>query len=125
MKNLKPFFNLSTYLIFLSALFIAKGAYSSNLLQQNIPDKNNQAAQYLQCYPLHTDHKEECIKKLDKYVPSDYKAESEAYKQFVYDMERLGFANFLTSKYKKFLQYETKKFNIRLVKFRLDNGIRY
>ena len=35
------------------------------------------------------------------------------------------FANFLTSKYKKFLQYKTKKFNIRLVKFRLDNGIRY
>ena len=96
MKNLKPFFNLSTYLIFLSALFVAKGAYSSNLLQQNIPDKNNQAAQYLQCYPLHPGHKEECIKKLDKYVPSVYKAESEAYKQFVYDMERLGFANFLT-----------------------------
>ena len=35
------------------------------------------------------------------------------------------FANFLTSKSKKFLQYETKKFNIRLVKFRIDNGIRY
>ena len=36
-----------------------------------------------------------------------------------------NFANFLTSKSKKFLQYEVKKFNIRLVKFRLDNGIRY
>ena len=36
-----------------------------------------------------------------------------------------NFANFLTSKSKKFLQYETKKFNIRLVKFRLDNGMRY
>lgn len=95
MKNLKSFFNLSTYLIFLSALFVAKGAYSSNLLQQNIPDKNNQAAQYLQCYPLHTDHKEECIKKLDKYVPSVYKADAELYTQFVYDMEKLGFAHFL------------------------------
>ena len=36
-----------------------------------------------------------------------------------------NFANFLTSKSKKFLQYEAKKFNVRLVKFRLDNGIRY
>ena len=36
-----------------------------------------------------------------------------------------NFANFLTSKSKKFLQYEVKKFNVRLVKFRLDNGIRY
>ena len=36
-----------------------------------------------------------------------------------------NFANFLTSKSKKFLQYEVKKFNVRLVKFRLDNGMRY
>ena len=36
-----------------------------------------------------------------------------------------NFANFLTSKSKKFLQYETRKFNVRLVKFRLDNGMRY
>ena len=36
-----------------------------------------------------------------------------------------NFANFLTSKSKKFLQYETNKFNKRLVKFRLDNGMRY
>ena len=35
------------------------------------------------------------------------------------------FANFLTSKSKKFLQYEANKFNKRLVEFRLDNGIRY
>ena len=35
------------------------------------------------------------------------------------------FANFLTSKSKKFLQHETNKFNKRLVKFRLDNGMRY
>ena len=36
-----------------------------------------------------------------------------------------NFANFLTSKSKKFLQHETNKFNKRLVKFRLDNGMRY
>ena len=35
------------------------------------------------------------------------------------------FANFLTSKSKKFLQYETNKFNKRLVEFRLENGMRY
>ena len=35
------------------------------------------------------------------------------------------FANLLTSKSKTLLQYEANKFNIRLVKFRLDNGIRY
>ena len=36
-----------------------------------------------------------------------------------------NFANFLTSKSKKFLQHEENKFNKRLVKFRLDNGVRY
>ena len=35
------------------------------------------------------------------------------------------FANFLTIKSKKFLQYEAKKFNVRLVKFRLENGMKY
>ena len=35
------------------------------------------------------------------------------------------FANFLTSKSKKFLQHETNKFNKRLVEFRLENGLRY
>ena len=35
------------------------------------------------------------------------------------------FANFLTSKSKKFLQHETNKFNKRLVEFRLENGMRY
>ena len=35
------------------------------------------------------------------------------------------FANFLTSKSKKFLQYEANKFNKRLVEFRLENGMRY
>lgn len=34
-----------------------------------------------------------------------------------------NFANFLTSKSKKILQYETNKFNKRLVKFRLDNEV--
>ena len=36
-----------------------------------------------------------------------------------------NFANFLTSKSKKFLQYEANKFNKRLVEFRLENGMRY
>ena len=35
------------------------------------------------------------------------------------------FANFLTSKSKKFLQHEANKFNKRLVEFRLENGMRY
>lgn len=35
------------------------------------------------------------------------------------------FANFFTSKSKKFLQYETNKFNKRLVEFRLENGMMY
>lgn len=96
MKNLRSFFNLTTYLIFLPVIFFAYVAYSSNLPQQNLTNQDSQAAQYLQCYALNPNNKEQCIQKLDKYVPSTYKADSTLYKQFVYDMERLGFANFLT-----------------------------
>ena len=96
MKNLKSFFNLTTYLISLPVVFFAYKTYSDNLGQQSLEDKNSQAIQYLQCYPLNPENKAQCIKKLNKYAPSDYKPDTELYKQFVYDMERLGFANFLT-----------------------------
>jgi hypothetical protein len=96
MKQLTSFFNLSIYLTLFSVIFFAYEAYSSNLSQQNLTDQDSQATLYLQCYPLNPQNKEQCIQKLDKYVPSTYKADSTLYKQFVYDMERLGFANFLT-----------------------------
>lgn len=95
MKQSTSFFNLSIYLTLFSVIFFAYVAYSSNLPQQNLTEQYSQAAHYLQCYPLNLQNKEQCIQKLDKYVPSTYKADSTLYKQFVYDMERLGFANFL------------------------------
>lgn len=95
MKNLKPCFNLSPYLIFLSIGFVAYQAKAVNLPEQNLQDKNSQVIQYLQCYPLNQENKKQCIKALDQYVPSDYKADAELYTQFVYDMEKLGFAHFL------------------------------
>ena len=96
MKQLKSFFNLPIYLTLFSVIFFAYRAYSSILPQPNLTDQDSQAAQYLQCHPLNPQNKEQCIKKLNEYAPSDYKPDTELYKQFVYDMERFGFANFLT-----------------------------
>ena len=67
MKNLKSFFNLTTYLISLPVVFFAYKTYSDNLGQQSLEDKNSQAIQYLQCYPLNPENKAQCIKKLNKY----------------------------------------------------------
>ena len=51
--------------------------------------------QYLNCYPLSSDNKKQCVKKLSEQYLKKHLSDSKYVKSFQYEAEKLGFRNFL------------------------------